>query len=208
MFGHIGITLGAAVLFSRTLSGIRSTETSKSEAAEPSSPSSSAALTSSCEASWLDSLTTRLDIRLLLIGSLLPDIIDKPVGQFLFRETFNNGRIFSHTLLFLVLITMAGLYFYRRQSQTWLLSLSLGSFTHLVFDQIWRIPQTLFWPLYGFAFPKADISDWMPNMLYALFTEPRVYVPELLGAIMLIWFAWTLLHRRKMSAFIRYGRTQ
>jgi hypothetical protein len=36
------------------------------------------------------------DIRLLILGSLLPDLIDKPLGHIILPE--NNGRIFAHTL--------------------------------------------------------------------------------------------------------------
>lgn len=109
-------------------------------------------------ASWFTSLGNSIDMRLLLVGSLLPDIIDKPVGMFFFRDSLSNGRIFCHTLLFLILVTVAGLYFYRRYSKTWLLAFSFGTLTHLVFDQMWRTPQTLFWPLFGLPFERADIK--------------------------------------------------
>lgn len=128
--------------------------------------------------SWLDSLAKHVDIRFLLIGSLLPDIVDKPVGLLLFRETFSNGRIFCHTLLFLGLLSLAGIYFYRRGGKTWLLALSFGTFTHLILDQMWRSPRTLLWPVYGFAFEKIDLTGWMSNIFYALLTDPAVYVPE------------------------------
>ena len=82
IFGHAGITLGAAVIVSSVAYNRKSQDVEKR--------------------SNLSSLPAYLDIRLLLIGSLLPDIIDKPVGQLIFRETFSNGRIFSHTLLFLL----------------------------------------------------------------------------------------------------------
>ena len=49
------------------------------------------------KASWLALPRGGIDYRVLLVGSLLPDIIDKPVGQVLFHDTFSNGRIFCHT---------------------------------------------------------------------------------------------------------------
>ncbi len=203
--GHSGLTLGAAVLLAGALSGKRFSKANQNRDGESTSPSSEAP-TSSSKVSRLDSLATRFDIRLLLIGSLLPDIIDKLVGQVLFRDTFSNGRIFSHTLLFLILLTVAGLYFYRRRSQTGLLALAFGTMTHLIFDQMWHVPQTLFWPLFGFALVKIDLSNWIPGMFLAMLTQPTVYVPELAGGAILAWFAWTLLRRKKIYAFIRYGR--
>ena len=201
IFGHSGITLGVALFLSGAISSRPSPDVTKSETI-------AAASNSSCEESWLDSLAARMDIRLLLIGSLLPDIIDKLVGHFFFRETFNNGRIFSHTLLFLVLITAVGLYLRRHWHQRWLFPLAFGTLTHLIFDQMWRTPRTLFWPGFGFGFSRADISDWIPNILHALVSDPEVYVPELLGAAILIWFALTLWRRRKIYAFIRHGQTR
>lgn len=206
VFGHAGITLGAAALLSSALGSSRLSKTTRSEVIESSSHPSQAI--PKRKAWWLTYLGSRIDIRLLFIGSLLPDIIDKPVGQFFFRETFSNGRIFCHTLLFLILVTVAGIYLYKRYSKTWLLAFSFGTLTHLVFDQMWRTPQTLFWPLLGFTFERADISNWILNILHALLTNPAVYLPELVGAIILIWFVWLLLRRRKIYSFAKYGQVQ
>ena len=103
IFGHPGITLGAAVLLNGTLT--------KGAPAHPKESLDSSLnmrgardYPSGRMASWLASLANRIDIRVLLIGSLLPDIIDKPLGYLFFRETFSNVRIFSHTLLFLILL--------------------------------------------------------------------------------------------------------
>lgn len=40
-----------------------------------------------------------IDYRFVMLGSILPDMIDKPIGAFLFRNTFHNSRIFAHTLI-------------------------------------------------------------------------------------------------------------
>lgn len=208
--GHAGITLGAAVLLAGTVTNSRCPRTGPTEATEPTRASPQTSLASkrtpSQRASWLTSLGSYIDIRILLIGSLLPDIIDKPVGQLFFRDTFSNGRIFCHTLLFLVLITATGVWLYRRCRKTWLLVLSFGTFTHLIFDQMWLEPQTLLWPLYGFAFPRADITHWLQDMIHALLTEAEVYVPELVGAAILAWFVVAVLRRRRIYAFVRHGQ--
>ncbi len=212
MFGHAGITLGAAALLSSALGSSRSPRAKENEAIKASSRSSQVSPRlsnpTSQKASWLTSLGRRIDIRLLLVGSFLPDIIDKPVGQVLFRETISNGRIFCHTLLLLIIITLAGLYLYRYRNRIWLLVLSFGTFMHLVCDQMWRSPRTLLWPVLGLAFERLDLTDWMPSMFYALLTSPEVYVPELVGAAIVIWFAVELVRKRKVLAFTRYGQVQ
>ena len=70
IFGHAGITLGAATLLTGALSSSRFSQ--KVPAANP-SPGD--------KVSWFTYLGSYIDIRLLLIGSLLPDIVDKPIGK-------------------------------------------------------------------------------------------------------------------------------
>ena len=141
------------------------------------------------------------------MGSLLPDIIDKPVGQFFFRDTFSNGRIFYNTLLFLILITIGGLYLYCNRKKTWLLVFSFGTFTHLVLDGMWLTPQTLLWPLYGFSFERLDLSYWGEDLFYNLLTNPLVWISELVGISLISWFAWLLVRKGAIGTFIRKGRT-
>lgn len=152
----------------------------------------------------LTALGRLIDTRLLLIAALLPDIIDKPLGLLLLRETLNSGRIFSHTLLFLLLIAALGLYLYRQRNRTWLLVLSFGILMHLILDQIWLAPETMFWPFLGFGFEGGGSTDWLSAILHTLVTNPGVYIAEVAGAAIIAWFL--LLHRRNIYALIRYGR--
>ena len=201
IFGHTGITLGTAVLLTGFLTNLRPVRPRESEAAEhrQHSPQKAPDLDRSQNGvvSWATRLTEHVDIKLLLIASLLPDIIDKPVGLVFFADSLARTRTYSHTLLFLGVITLAGLYLWRRRGRIWLLVLSFGTFTHLIFDQMWRISEVLFWPLYGFAFERGDITDWLPNILNALLTNHEVYVSELVGAVIIAWFAWVSLRKRR-----------
>ena len=209
LFGHVGITLGAALLLKGLTNVSRPTgkreEGVVSRYRQPSRATTNPVYSESDKPSWVESLAGFIDIRLLLIGSMLPDIIDKPVGHVFFRDTFSNGRIFSHTLLFLAVITIIGLFLYRPRQKTWLLALSFGTFVHLILDEMWRSPHTLLWPVYGFAFDKFDLTNWAPNIRRALFTDPQIYIPELVGLAVLAWFAWSLVRRGTAFAFLKYG---
>lgn len=44
---------------------------------------------------------------------MLPDLIDKPLGVFLFTDTFSNGRIITHALLVPLLTYGVGIALYR-----------------------------------------------------------------------------------------------
>ena len=152
----------------------------------------------------LTSLGKLIDTRLLLIAALLPDIIDKPLGLLLLKETLNSSRIFSHTLLFAIFTAVAGLYLYRQRNRTWLLVLSFGILMHLILDQMWLAPETLFWPLSSSGFEESGSTDWLSGILHTLVTNPRVYIAEMVGVAIIAWFL--LLHRRDIYALIRYGR--
>jgi hypothetical protein len=203
--GHAGITLGAAVLLNGTLSKaiLRQPEESLEM---PLETPAAAGNPSGRLASWFSALGGRLDIRILLVGSLLPDIIDKPVGQLFFREDISSGRIYSHTLLFLIIITLAGFLLYRSRGRTWLLALSFGTFTHLIFDQMWLVPQDLLWPFYGFAFERVDLTDWPQRTWLGLLTDPEIYIPEIIGGVVLVLLLWVLVRNRLVLGFIRRGR--
>ncbi|MHB8105053.1 MAG: metal-dependent hydrolase [Dehalococcoidales bacterium] len=179
LFAHPGITLGAATIIA--------------DAANR-------------KPSWFASLSRYLDIRWLLVGSLLPDIIDKPVGQYLFKDTFNNGRIFSHTLLFLIVISLVGYYLLKKFRQSWMLTLAAGTFAHLVLDEMWQTPQTLFWPVLGWSFPKEELEGWASNIWNALFNNPAVYIPEIVGLVVLLVFCYLIIRRKKFGAFIKHGK--
>jgi len=192
VLGHMGIALGAAVLLDSALRQrypFSAPATKQIEQPKPSRLSS-------------------IDIRILLLGSLLPDIIDKPVGTLIFRDTFGNGRIFSHTLLFLIIITLAGFYLWRRYGKTWLLVLSFGTFLHLILDQMYLESRTFLWPVYGFTFRKTDVGDFSGRILHELHTDAAIYVPEIIGAAILIWFVLLLLRRGRVLAFARSGHVE
>lgn len=205
LFAHTGITLGSALLLGNALSKGYSQRslpqcivaTSASSSLQPDSVDNTLP--------WFNSLARKIDYRLILVGALLPDIVDKPVGTLLFRDFFSNGRIFCHTLLFLVTLGIAAVWLYRRQGTTWLLALSFGTFIHLILDQMWLMPHTLLWPIYGWAFERIDVSHWLQDILYALRTDPAVYIPEIVGFAILTSFAAALVHRKRVYAFVKKG---
>lgn len=114
------------------------------------------------------------DIRLLFLGSMLPDLIDKPLGHLVL--SLDNGRIFAHTLLFAVLLMALSLRF------TVLMPISYGVSMHLLLDGMFTGPGTLLWPLLG-GFPQLEFSvgSW-----FAALARPEVMVPEAVGACAII----------------------
>ena len=148
------------------------------------------------------------DYRLAFLGSILPDIIDKPLGLILLRYNLGDGRTFAHTLIFPVLLFIIGLYFARRKENN-LILLSACVAGHLILDQMWLEPSVLLWPAYGIIFPyqRGDTFwVWFYQWLSQLKFNPQVFVPEIIGfTILLIMFAY-LVKNKKTSIFIWQGK--
>jgi inner membrane protein len=177
VFAHIGLTMGAATL-------------------------AAAVVNHKEKESWLVSLSKYADIRFLVIGSLLPDIIDKPIGH----AFLSNGRVFSHTLLFLVLVTVIGLIVYKKNKGLWGLSLAAGIFTHLVLDTMWLAPHTLFWPFLWWVFEREDYGDYW-HLLFQLLLSDRVEaISEVTGFIITVWFGLRIIGKKQVMTFIKTGR--
>lgn len=197
IFGHMGVSLGVA----RLLAAITAPR-----AAQP-RPVPLAVANASPLPQWNGLISTGgwLDYRLLFIGALLPDIIDKPLGMWLLKDTLGNGRVFSHSLLFVLATFSLGWYFLRRWKQGWLLVLAFGSFLHIVEDGMWQMPPVLFWPLFGWGFPHHSTIPGPLAVLKWAVASSFSSVWEITGFALLVLFVAELLWRRKLLAFLRTG---
>jgi membrane-bound metal-dependent hydrolase YbcI (DUF457 family) len=152
-------------------------------------------------------LKTIIDPRYLAVGALLPDLIDKPLGMIVFSSSISNGRMISHTILFSLTLFFIGLYLYNKRFDVRVLTLASGSFFHLMEDQMWNTPQTLFWPLLGWNFPKDQIVDAFAFLLMLLkesfipqfsngFIPEQTYIPEIIGMIIIVILVLTWIKNR------------
>jgi inner membrane protein len=209
LFGHIGITLGAAVLGSGAYTILRDRFPKPPQASPGATPDrthNGTKVSAFSPSTWIGRLDAFIDIRLLLIGSILPDIIDKPVGHFFFNNVFHNGRIFSHTLLFLLVLLVSGIWLYAWKKKTWLLTLAFGVLTHLILDQMWMSPRTFYWPLYGWRFPGYNDTNIIGAWLTSLIKYPADYIPEIFGVVIVGWVLSVLIKLRGLRQFLIGGR--
>ena len=207
IFGHIGITLGAATTVNAVVNKLQFAP--KKQQFEDGNALATSKIkekkTSISTRLGLDSLSRFLDIRILMIGALVPDIIDKPLS-FL---GFGNGRSITHTLIVFLIVLSIALFLYASKKKTWLLAISFGMFTHLILNSMWATPQTLFWPFHGWSFPAANhkiglgqISAWW-NMLL---TNPRLDVSEAIGFLIVTAFIGILFYEKKLKTFLITGK--
>ena len=203
IFAHTGIPLSVAWLSHKAILQARHGSTAKPKVSRANSASAVDCLLDN--RSGTDSLASRLDYRLMLLGSVLPDLIDKPLGIWLLRDTLSNGRVFAHTLLFAVLLMAVGIYVYIGRRKVNLLCLSFGNIAHLGLDEMWLDRGTFFWPLYDWSFERTDVSHWLDSIVVSLRTEPGVYIPEILGAPLLSIFLVSIIRKGKLYPFFRTG---
>jgi membrane-bound metal-dependent hydrolase YbcI (DUF457 family) len=149
----------------------------------------------------------RMDLRMLVLGAILPDLIDTPAGL-IFYGNLGSVRLVTHGLILasgvmvaVVLLTRRG-----RPRKTWM-PLAIGLLFHLLFDAMWLDPETLWWPLLGSGFSPAGpetVSAYMASIV----GDWKVWVAEAAGAIYLayLWAAAGLSDRSKRSALFRTGR--
>jgi len=137
---------------------------------------------------WTGSIHTGIDYRIVLLGSMLPDIIDKPLGGIILKEALGNGRIYSHTLIFLLILLGAGFFLWTKHKRSWGLVLAGGSFIHHVLDGMWLYPETFLWPAFGFGFPAGNPDGWLSRWIEGLLTNPVIFIPEIIGGVFLLHF--------------------
>lgn len=112
----------------------------------------------------------------LLIGSILPDIIDKPIAIF----GLGSGRSFSHNIFF-ILISFLLLFFISKRNLNISLSFLLGLIFHILLDLPY-IP--LFYPF--IPYDSIIIDDPLSYYVQKILTDPVVIITELTGIVILI----------------------
>ena len=85
-----------------------------------------------------------LDYRLLVVGALLPDLVDAPFGGARVAHTL----VASVAVLAVVMLATRG----HRDARRRLLALPIGMFLHLLVDGMWARTATFWWPFFGGTF--------------------------------------------------------
>jgi membrane-bound metal-dependent hydrolase YbcI (DUF457 family) len=125
------------------------------------------------------------DMRWLLAGAVLPDIVDKVIGQVMFKPYFENGRIFTHTIILTLLVFVAGTYEWKRRGDSRILLLAFGLASHLILDRIWIEPNTALWPALG-PFVRHPSLQTIFEQIREYLGDPAFWATELAGAALLV----------------------
>jgi len=114
IFAHLGITAGGTLALHKLASAVAHVPREK-----PGANGASSLLLPIRKRLETSSPATWIDYRLILLGSMLPDIIDKPLGIWL----FGNGISIAHTFVFSMVLMAASFTVYTWRRRTGLLCL-------------------------------------------------------------------------------------
>lgn len=127
----------------------------------------------------------RMDLRLLIVGAVLPDLVDKPLALFGF-DIWHSVRLVGHSLLFgaclmtgVLLLTRRG-----RPRKRWM-PLAVGVLIHLFLDFMWTDAETLWWPFLGTAFTETGATG-VVDYTIGLLRSPWMWVGEAVGLVYLL----------------------
>lgn len=139
---------------------------------------------------WFVFTDPRFDYRLLLVGVLLPDVIDAPFGN----ARWAHSLVATVATLVAVMLVTAG----RKPIRRLLLGLPIGMLLHLVWDGAFAATEVFWWPFKG---------SWGNTRVPSLERGWLNVVLEVAGAAIL-WWAWRrfkLSEPERRRDFVRRG---
>jgi len=139
---------------------------------------------------WYVFTDPRFDYRLLLVGALLPDLVDVPFGQ----ARWAHSLTVAVGMLALVMLVTAG----RKPIRRFLLGAPIGMLLHLVWDGAFAATKVFWWPFSG---------SWGDTEVPSLERGALNVVMELVGAGILVW-VWKrfgLADPQRRADFLRHG---
>lgn len=128
----------------------------------------------------------RVDYRYVLIGAIVPDVVDALLNVTLLHES--AGRSVAHSVLAVIVVTVVILMVFKGQRRLSVFGVGVGWLLHLVGDGMWQAPRTFLWPAFGadFAAGPAEPYTW------DLFAHPLDHLTtwggEFAGLAVLAWF--------------------
>jgi hypothetical protein len=149
----------------------------------------------------------KVDIRFLVAGAILPDLIDLTIGTVVLADRYSTGELWFHSLL-LPSIYMAGVVALTRRGRRRraFMAVGIGWLFHLLLDGMWANQDVFLWPFFG-AIPPGEAPFW-PLAWERALNDPWRWVKEAvgLGYLIWMWIALGLGDRERRLGVVRTGR--
>ena len=147
----------------------------------------------------------RIDYRFILVGAVLPDLVDGVLGLFWFDGP--AGRWVAHSIVAVIVVALAVILFFSGERRLAVFGIAVGWLLHLVADGMWQAPFTFFWPAFGLRFSTSPAEPYSWDLLTDPFAHVWTWAGELAGAAILGWFwvAFRLGDRDRRRLFLKDG---
>ncbi len=147
-----------------------------------------------------------IDYRILIIASLLPDLIDKPLAK-MFKSSITTyeSRAFGHSLMFLGLIAVCMMLQRLWGDKFSLFPVFCGVLLHDVFDVMWLHQEIFLWPFYGWDFTKPENEAWTGFIQLNGYKIKQLDFFDNISVLILLWFFMKLALGGKLVEFMRKG---
>jgi inner membrane protein len=150
----------------------------------------------------------KVDVRFLLLGAILPDLVDLPVGTLILTGRYSTGELWFHSLLAPTLYMAVVLVATRRgrRRRAWM-ALAIGWLLALLLDGMWAHQDVFLWPFFGWEIPFGEAPFW-PLAWERALSDPWRWVTEAVGLAYLVWL-WIALgmsDRERRRATFETGR--
>jgi hypothetical protein len=141
---------------------------------------------------WIVFRDPAIDLRMVIVGVLAPDLIDAPFGG----ARVAHSVLFAVAVLTITMLATRG----RRAARRSLVMVAVGLFLHLVFDGVVSNTALFWWPIGGSTWPNARL----PVVARGWWNVPLEAVG--LGACIWAWRRFGLTDRQRRRTFLRTGR--
>ena len=148
----------------------------------------------------------QIDYRVLIVASLLPDLVDKPLSSVLAGSYEYESRALGHSLVFLgcFVILMIVQWFWNKN--LWLLPVVLGVLFHDIFDAMWLHPGIFYWPLEGWLFPTPVNEAWQGWMQIDSYKIKQLDLFDNISVLILLCFFMKIALGGRILDFLRKGK--
>ena len=147
----------------------------------------------------------RIDYRFVLLGAVLPDIVDGVLGAFFFEGPAE--RWVAHSLVAVVIVGAAIVLSLSGERRLRVFGVAVGWLLHQVADGMWQAPRTFLWPAFGTDFATSPGEPYSWDLFAHPLDHAGTWVAELAGLALLVWFwvAFRLGENRRFGMFLRDG---
>ena len=160
-----------------------------------------------------------IDYRVVMLGALLPDIIDKPIVEIMYGLKTHSGHWFAHSLIFSHLLILVGIAFLVIKKNKNFLLFGICSLLHQFMDIMILKPNIFIYPFFGkilFIVPKnLGFVDKVMEPIYRripyfrdvkdYFLEPYIYIFELIGGLFMVYYIWEMIKKKRIKLFFKKG---